>query len=221
MPNLLNTYLPLTVGQLFFLDAHKQLRRCAFQFNPTELERSRSIAITRTPTGNVLEEPKFGPRNQAKRKLTRKVEPWEMTLTLKFDASRPLDASDTPTPLPRGALWDPNDGAPTEAVTTSSDETGGFTDRIAHTLRFFEALAEPVPFTDEDDRIVNADETPPPPIITLALGPRSWNCFVKQVRIKEQDYTFDLHPRRFEVTVSFEIFHTIQQNENDHTGGRQ
>jgi hypothetical protein len=36
-------------------------------------------------------------------------------------------------------------------------------------------------------------------------------CAVKTVRIKEEDYTHDLYPRRFEVTLTLEIIETTSQ----------
>src|SRR5436305_1765427 len=73
----LNTDVKLTMGMLFYRDRDQDRtpHHCLFQFNPTELERSRSIAFTRSPTGNTLEEPRVGGRNSAKRKQTRKPEP--------------------------------------------------------------------------------------------------------------------------------------------------
>jgi hypothetical protein len=225
----LSTMVKLTVGQMFFLDAHGKRHHCAFQFNPTEIERSRTVQHKRTPTGNILEEPRFGPRNQAKRKFTRKPDPWTMTLTLRFDASRPLDASDVQSPLPENAakqLQNASDAPiePPKATAAPSPPPAAppphLADRIDAALRFFEGIVEAVPFTDESQRIVNADETPPPPTVVLALGPRAWNCAVKSVRIKEQDYTIDLYPRRFEVTLDIELIETIRQNEYDQTGSK-
>src|SRR3954470_10556528 len=76
VPGPLNTVVKLTMGQLFYRDASGEAKHCLFQFNPTEMERSRNIASTRSRTGNTREEPSVGTRNSAKRKQTRKPEPW-------------------------------------------------------------------------------------------------------------------------------------------------
>jgi len=249
-PRVLNTDVPLTVGQLFYeddRDGKKQIHSCPFQFNPTELERSRTIRFTRSPTGNTLEEPRSdkdprardtNPRNHTKHKFTRKPDPWDMTLSLRFDASRPVFATPTPQPQPTSsdnlafsvdvavsttdpALPAPSPGTLSASLSASLSATDGdkgtlqshFKDEIARidkTMRFFEALAEPYPMTRENERLENADETSPPPFLTLAFGKRSWLCAVKSVRIKEEDYTYDLYPRRFEVTLSLEVVETTR-----------
>ncbi len=265
-PRILNTDVPLAVGQLFYedhRDGKKQIHSCPFQFNPTELERSRTIRFTRSPTGNTLEEPgsdkdprppDTNPRNHFKHKFTRKPDPWDMTLSLRFDASRPVFA--TPTPMPQrtspdnlafsvdvavsttepalpapspGTLFATPAASVSASLSTSLSATDGdkgtlqshFKDEIARinrTMRFFEALAEPYPMTRENQRLENANETSPPPFLTLAFGVRSWVCAVKSVRIKEEDYTYDLYPRRFEVTLNLEVVETTRQVDLGKTG---
>jgi hypothetical protein len=179
----LNTVVDLALGTLSFKGADGKPHSQTFQFNPTELERSRAVTFTRTLTGNTLEEPGVGPRNQPKRKATRKPDPWTLTLSLRYDASY--------APIP---------------------DTGHFDDqvkRIANAIRFFEALTEPGPFESENEKTANANETPPPPLASFHYGPRSWRCAVKNLRIKEEDFTHDLYPRRIEVTLTLEIVETV------------
>jgi hypothetical protein len=173
-------------------DGHQTLR---FQFNPTEIERSRSIEIVRTPTGNNLEEPHSGPRNQAKRKTTRKPESWDMTLSLRFDASYP-----SPNPPPASG-------------------SGHVKDQVEAARKFFEGLVEPGEFQPSGQRIAQAHETAPPPHLLLHFGRRSWRCVVKSLRIKEEDFTFDLDARRFEATIGLEIHTTVPQNVQGKVGG--
>lgn len=188
----------LTMGMLSFQDDTGKLRSCPFQFNPTELERARTIKFTRTPTGNILEEPKVGPHNQAKRKFTRKADPWDLTLSLRYDAAYYHDAEPSP-------------------ARSYKDEV----QRVTEARQFFEALVEPAPVALENEKVANADETPPPPLLTLQFGIRTWRCAAKSVRIKELDYTPDLYPRRFEVTLQLEIIETTRQNDQGKLGGEQ
>jgi hypothetical protein len=195
-PDSLNTDVKLTMGKLSYFDAKGVTQSIEFQFNPTELERSRSIQFTRTPTGNTLDEANAGGRNQAKRKFTRKADPWAMTLALRYDAGYHRHG-DTPGPYKHKI------------------------DSVDKAMRFFEALVEPRPFPTENEKIANADETPPPPMMILAYGPRTWRCAVKTVRIKEEDYTPELRPRRLEVTLTLEVVETTQQNQQGKLGGNQ
>lgn len=181
----------LRAGMMVYRSPQRGLQRLRFQFNPTEIERSRSVEITRTPTGNNLEEQHAGPRNQAKRKITRKAGPWDMTLSLRFDASYP-------SPNPRG---------------------GHVKDQVKEAREFCEGLVEPGEFQPDDQRMAQAHETAPPPLVTLHFGQRSWLCAVKSLRIKEEDYTYDLEVRRFEATITFEILTTVQQNFQRKVGG--
>jgi hypothetical protein len=214
----LNTAVTLTMGMLFYRDSDEQHtpHHCLFQFNPTELERSRNIAYTRSPTGNTLEEPRTGGRNSAKRKQTRKMEPWTMSVTLRFDAAygrvawtqqSPLRATERTGALSEQDLHPKVKFNPTAATYMEEIQN------IDETLKFFEAIAEAQPWKPENEQIANADETPPPPYVMLAFGQRVWECAVKSVRIKEEDYTPDLYPRRFEATLSLEIIQTVPQND--------
>lgn len=195
----LNRIVPLTMGSLSYIDADRKIQSLQFQFNPTELDRSRTVQFTRTPTGNTLEEMRAGVRNQPKRKFTRKPEPWSMTLKLGYDAGHYAYGDEQPKP-----------GAFSHRI-----------DRIAEAMRFFEALVEPSPFVSENENKANASETPPPPLMILQYGQRSWQCAVKSLQIKEQDYTYDLYPRRFEATLTLELVETIQQNDQGKTGARR
>ncbi|HEY6180488.1 MAG TPA: hypothetical protein VIX73_38865 [Kofleriaceae bacterium] len=195
-PDSFSTDVQLTMGKLSYIDGNRDVQSIQFQFNPTELERSRTIKFTRTPTGNTLEEMRVGVRNQAKRKFTRKPDPWSLTLALRFDAGYYQDGA----------------------------SLGPFKhkiDSVTKAMRFFEALVEPSPFPTENEKIANADETPPPPLMILAYGTRTWQCAVKTVRIKEEDYTRELYPRRLEVTLTLEVVETVQQNEQGKTGGNR
>ena len=216
-PGPLRTDVVLSVGMLFYRDRdeHRTPHHCAFQFNPTELERSRTIAFTRSPTGNILEETRVGGRNAAKRKQTRKPEPWEMSMTLRFDAGYGMIGRAQPSPLretPRSGAIPPNitqgDTARDPMTATYAQELK----RIDETIQFFEQIANAQPWAPENEKAANADETPPPPYVMLAFGQRVWECAVKNVRIKEEDYTPDLAPRRFEVTLGLEILMTVPQN---------
>ncbi|MEO7732027.1 MAG: hypothetical protein ABIY55_13715 [Kofleriaceae bacterium] len=216
-PTILSTTVPLSVGQLFYRDNKRHAHSCPFQFNPTEIERSCDVKFTRTPTGNTREEPRAGERNQTKRKSSRKPERWQMTLSLKFDAGHPLINKPPPPPPENEAADDDSDApgpsltGPTAPRSDKLESSKALARRVVEAMRFFEALAEPLPDTTENDKMSNADETPPPPFLTLALGWRSWKCAVKSVRIKEEDYTYDLYPRRFEVSLTLEIIETTQQ----------
>lgn len=194
-PKRLEFTVPLVLGMMSFEDKDGHRRRCTFQFNPAQLERSRTIQITRSPTGNTLEEPGAGPRNQPKRKMTRKPQPWDMTLSLRYDASYP---SQNPAPDPDEPL---------------------VKDKVEFARQFFEALVEPGGFQSEDTRIANANETAPPPLVLFQYGERAWECAVKSLRIKEEDYTYDLYPRRFEVTITLEIIGTVPRNNAGKLGG--
>jgi hypothetical protein len=205
----LSTVVPLSVGQLFYRDTHRKPHYCVFQFNPTELERTRNIAYTRSRTGNTLEEPRVGGRNAAKRKQTRKLEPWTMSVTLRFDAAYGMDSWTLPSPLPT-FINDPSPPPPFNSATANYIDQ---IDRIDRTMRFFEQIVEAEPFVSENENIANADETPPPPYVVLAFGPRSWQCALKSVRIKEEDYTPDLYLRRFEATLSLEVIEIAPPNE--------
>jgi|GEM_PF-5592947 len=218
-PKILDTAVPLTVGQLFYWDNKGIAHSCPFQFNPTEIERTRDVKFTRTQTGNTYEEPRRGERNQTKRKASRKAERWQMTLSLKFDAGRPVTTK-PPAPPPPQAPADTSSDEPGPPVAGPGapqvdkfESAKALAKRVVDTMRFFEALSGPLPDTVETDKMANADETPPPPFLTLALGWRSWKCAVKSVRIKEEDYTYDLYPRRFEVSLTLEIIETTQQAE--------
>jgi len=193
----LNNIVTLTMGSLSYIDAERRIQSLQFQFNPIELERSRTIKFTRTPTGNTLEELRAGLRNLPKRKFTRKPDPWDMTLSLRYDASYTANGDEGP------------------ALQAYSHRI----DRIAKAIQFFEALVEPVPFVSENQKTANADETPPPPLLVFQYGKRSWQCALKHLRIKEDDYTPDLYPRRFEATLTLEIVETVQQNEQGKKGG--
>lgn len=213
-PPALNTSVNLVMGQLFYRDAQRNPQHCVFQFNPTEIERSRTISFTRSRTGNILEEPRGQGRNHAKRKQTRKPDPWEMSVTLRFDAAYGMAVGNTQSPLPR-TVQTPSLPARFTSATPDFNASSSFKEqlrRITRTIQFFEALAEPGPFVTENERVANADETPPPPYVVLAFGERAWHCAVKSVRIKEEDYTPYLYPRRFEVTLSLEIIETTRQN---------
>jgi hypothetical protein len=223
-PAALNTAVQLTLGQLYYYDVQHKLQMCGFQFNPTELERSRDINYTRSRTGNINEERGDLGRDALKRKQTRKPEPWVMSLTLRFDAAygKLLGSQPSPPPIgfpvpatPGGSRFNAN--APYDPVTAGyRDEL----DRIEDTIHFFEKMVEPVPFEKENEQMANADETPPPPYVWLALGPRAWQCAVRSVRIKEDDYTITMRPRRFEVTLNLEIIIIIPQNLNQQWSAR-
>lgn len=196
-----NTAVHLTMGQLSFLDRRKskdgEVRSCVFQFNPTELERSRTVKFTRTPTGNTLDTRRAGERNQTKRKFSRKPDPWSMTLNLRFDAGYYANAAAAP-------------GSYSDKI-----------DAIDNAIRFFEALVEPDEFATENEKPSNANETPPPPTLLFFYGQRSWKCAVQNLRIKELEYTPDLAPRRFEVTIGLEAIETTDQNERGKTGAQR
>lgn len=217
-PGKLNTAVTLTMGMLFYKDRAEPQKshQCLFQFNPTELERSRNIAYTRSPTGNTLEEPRPGGRNNAKRKQTRKMEPWTMSVTLRFDAAYGRVAWTQQSPLRAtertGALSE-EELHPKAKFNPEAAEFKQEIQRIDETLQFFEAIAEAEPWKPENEKTANADETPPPPYVMMAFGQRVWECAVKSVRIKEEDYTPDLYPRRFEATLTLEIIRTVPQNE--------
>jgi hypothetical protein len=217
-PGPLNTAVKLTMGMLFYR-AHDEKRtphHCLFQFNPTELERSRNIAFTRSPTGNVLEEPRVGGRNAAKRKQTRKPEAWDMSITLRFDAGYGMVAWAEQSQLRETARTGALPKDITKGDTAANPLTATFKDeilRIQQTIDFFEGIADAQPWVSENEKVANADETPPPPYVMLAFGNRVWECAVKSVRIKEEDYTPDLYPRRFEATLSLEIIQTVAQND--------
>jgi hypothetical protein len=196
--SLLDPRVKLTMGMLSFKDTKGNLHSCPFQFNPETLERSRTIEFTRTPTGNILDQPRVGPKNQAKRKFTRKTHPWDLTLSLRYDATYCADAQSPP--------------------------TGKYKDqvqRVTDARQFFESLVEAEQLALEHEKVANADETPPPPIMTLQFGIRSWRCAAKSVRIKELDYTPDLYPRRFEVTLQLEVVETTRQNDQGKLGAEQ
>ena len=217
-PTKLGTAVQLTVGQLLYHDINGKPQQCAFQFNPTEVERSRSISYTRSRTGNIIEERHVGGRDAAKRKQTRKPDPWEMSLSLRFDAAYGAGIGTVPSPLPDTTAKAATPGAdePTEPKEPYNRVNATYErelERIEDTIRFFEQLAENKPFISENEKVANADETPPPPYMLLALGKRMWQCAAKSVRIKEEDYTPDLRPRRFEVTLSLEVIETTLQNE--------
>jgi hypothetical protein len=217
-PRILDNDVTLTVGQLFYWDNKGTAHTCPFQFNPTEIERTRDVKFTRTPTGNTYEEPRRGERNQTKRKSSRKAERWQMTLSLKFDAGRPVTNEPPEPPPPKMPASTDADDSPLVAGAGAPrvdkfESATALAKRVVDTMRFFEALSGPLPDTIETDKMANADETPPPPFLTLALGWRSWKCAVKSVRIKEEDYTYDLYPRRFEVSLTLEIIETTQQAE--------
>lgn len=197
-PPELSPWVKLIMGSLTFRDSNGKTQRCMFQFNPTELERSRTVKFTRTPTGNVLEEPDVGPRNQAKRKHTRKPDPWEITLTLRYDA----------------AYYPHADPGPAKTYPERIQQ-------INDAMRFFEALAEPGLRVSENESTANAHETPPPPLLMLNYGRRAWQCAVKTLRIKELDYTRDLYLRRFEVTLALEALETVQQSDTGKTGANR
>lgn len=212
----LNTAVTLTVGQLYYRDAKGKAQQCVFQFNPTEMERSRNIAFTRSRTGNTLEEPQTGGRNSAKRKQTRQLEPWTMSMTLRFDAAYGRLTHTRQSPLRKG----PHSGELPEDLKSAKRTTNLMAanfaaeiQRIGEMLQFFEAIADAEPWKPENEKVANADETPPPPYVMLAFGQRVWECAVKSVRIKEEDYTRDLYPRRFEVTLSLELIQSVAQNE--------
>ena len=212
----LNTAVTLTVGQLYYRDANGQAQQCVFQFNPTEMERSRNIAFTRSRTGNTLEESRTSGRNSAKRKQTRQLEPWAMSMTLRFDAAYGRLTHTRQSPLRKA----PHSGELPENLKSAQRTTnlvaGNFAaeiKRIGEALQFFEAIADAEPWKPENEKIANADETPPPPYVMLAFGQRVWECAVKSVRIKEEDYTRDLYPRRFEVTLSLELIQSVPQSE--------
>jgi hypothetical protein len=212
----LNTAVTLTMGQLFYRDSQGKPHRCLFQFNPTELERSRTINVTRSPTGNTNEEPRVGGRNSAKRKQTRKPAEWEMAVTLRFDAAygklawtqqSPLRPTEHTGNLPQ-AFTD-EDPVFNPLAKSFKDEI----ENIRQTIEFFEKIAHAQPWENENESPGNADETPPPPYVMLAFGQRAWECAVKSVRIKELDHTPDLYPRRFEVSLNLEIILTVPQND--------
>jgi hypothetical protein len=211
----LSTVVKLTVGQLFYWDTDGKSHSCIFQFNPTELERSRAVQFTRTKTGNTLEEPGVGPRNQPKRKFTRKPEPWGMTLALRFDAGYGMRANAERSPLPKVAQSAAPVVVPERPPISFKDEL----ERVEAAIGFFESLVEPGGRVSENQKVANADETPPTPLVILAYGQRSWLCAVKNLRIKEEDYTPNLRPRRFEVTLTVEIVETVRQNDQGKTGG--
>jgi hypothetical protein len=214
-PPALSTVVKLTVGQLFYWDIDGKSHSCIFQFNPTELERSRAVQFTRTKTGNTLEEPGVGPRNQPKRKFTRKADAWGMTLALRFDAGHGMRANTERSPLPKFAQSETPEVVPKGALVSFKDEL----DRVEAAIGFFESLVEPGWRVSENQKLSNADETPPTPLVILSYGQRSWLCAVKNLRIKEEDYTPNLRPRRFEVTLTIEIIETVRQNEQRKTGG--
>jgi hypothetical protein len=211
-PPLLSTVVTLTVGQLFYWDIGGKSHSCIFQFNPTELERSRAVQFTRTKTGNTLEEPGVGPRNQPKRKFTRKPDAWGMTLALRFDAGYGMRPKTEPSPLPKFARAETPEVVPKGPLVSFDDELK----RVEATIGFFESLVEPGGRVSENQKLANADETPPTPLVVLAFGDRSWLCAVKNLRIKEEDYTPNLRPRRFEVTLTIDVIETVGQRK---TGG--
>src|SRR5882724_2413032 len=153
----LDTNVAVTMGELSFT-SQGQTHTLEFQFNPTEMERSRTVKVTRTPTGNTLEEERDTTRDKPKRKASRKPDPWDLTLALKFDAGYYHRRHNTP------ALSVP---------------FGQQVDRIANAIHFFEALVDPAHHDHENENVSNANETPPPPYLFLQFGKRRWKCFVK------------------------------------------
>jgi hypothetical protein len=194
----LDSTLTLTMGQLIYTSKSRtktQRHILKFQFNPTEIERTRTITVNRTPTGNILEEDRETTRDKPKRKASRKPNTWEMTLALRFDAAYyPTQA-------------DPPDGTYSHRIS-----------RIEEAIHFFEALVDPQQDDKENENVANANETPPPPYVTLLFGKRQWRCTVKSLRIKEQDYTPDLAPRRFEATLTLDVYETVRQSDMEKPG---
>jgi hypothetical protein len=194
----LDSTLSLTMGQLIYTAksrAKTQRHVLKFQFNPTEIERTRSINVYRTPTGNTLEEDRETTRDKPKRKASRKPNTWEMTLALRFDASYYQQQPSPP------------DGPYSHRVS-----------RIEEAIHFFEALVDPQHYEKETENVATANETPPPPYVTFLFGQRQWRCTVKNLRIKEMDYTKDLYPRRFEATLTLDIYETIRQSDMEKPG---
>jgi hypothetical protein len=214
----LNLYVQLVMGQLYYHDHQGNPQQCDFQFNPTEIERSRSVSYTRSRTGNVIEERHVGGRDRAKRKQTRKPDAWEMSLTLRFDAAYGAQAGMKSPPIKdeSAKATKPPVNQATNPQATYDPMTASYQDeldRVARAMKFFELMAESAPFVSENEKTANADETPPPPYVTLALGKRMWLCSVKTVRIKEDDFTPMMETRRFEATLSLEVYETTVQNE--------
>ena len=196
-PPRLDSTVTLTMGQLIYTAKSRsktQRHILKFQFNPTEIERTRSITVHRTPTGNILEEERETTRDKPKRKASRKPNTWEMTLALRFDASY-YPQSDPPT------------GPYSHRLS-----------RIEEAIHFFEALVDPQHDDKENENVANANETPPPPYVTFLFGKRQWRCTVKTLRIKEQDYTPDLAPRRFEATLTLDVYETVRQSDMEKPG---
>jgi hypothetical protein len=197
-PPRLDSTLTLTMGQLLYTStsgSRKQRHVLNFQFNPTEIERTRTVKVNRTPTGNVLEEDRETTRDKPKRKASRKPDTWEMTLALKFDASYYPQQPDPPS------------GPYAHRIS-----------RIEEAIHFFEALVDPQHDDKENENVANANETPPPPYVVFLFGKRQWRCSVKSLRIKEQDYTPDLCPRRFEATLTLDVYETVRQSDMEKPG---
>jgi hypothetical protein len=57
--------------------------------------------------------------------------------------------------------------------------------------------------------------------VDLTYGQRQWRCTVTNIRIKELEYTPDLYPRRFEVTLALEAIETVRNGIDRKPGAKR
>jgi hypothetical protein len=188
--------LQVTPGLIEYTDSQKKPQKFYFQCNPTSLSRSRTINRTDSPATNQAAGTKTAV-GDAGRKYTLKANAWRLdTLELWFDASMPHYLNGT------------------------RSETGGL-DAVQQSIKHIEAISEPGPVRSQNASQTGAPPLPSPPLITLTLGTRIWQGHVSSVSIVEQDFTYDLVPRRVKVTLGIEPVVTEAQLQQGKIGAKK
>jgi hypothetical protein len=190
-------YVQVTPGLIEYTDAQGTAQKFYFQCNPASLSRTRTINRTDSPATNQAAGTKTA-RGEAGRKYTLKANAWKLdTIELWFDASMPHIGGDG-----------------------KRVEDGGL-DAVQQSIKHLEAISEPGPVPSENESQTGAPPLPSPPLLTLTLGTRTWQGHVSSISIVEQDFTYDLVPRRIKVTLGIEPVVTEAQLETGKLGAKK
>jgi hypothetical protein len=192
---------PTTPGWIEYVYGSGPKRTLYFQANPQQFTRSRTIQRIDSRAGNGVQGSPVE-REAPGRKFTLRAEPWKIeNLELSFDISRPFFTS------------------PTYRAEQLSHKVQ--VERMQEVIDHLERIAEPGPVRTRNEAQTGFPPAPSPPLLTLRLGKRSWDGYVKSVTILEKDFTHDLYPKQLKVTLGFEPYPPYADLELGKTGGKR
>jgi len=180
----MSIYVP---GFFLYKTATGQRGLLHFQFNPQEIQRSRSVSFEETSALDEDQSSNAGGDSQSSSsskkfsKYTLRAGRWRLSLNIRLDTSAPL--------LPGAPI-------PPYAVDLAA---------LALAVKQLETLVEPQEKITQNKATYGYPSQPETPRVQFWWGPRVWEGYITDVSITEKMFTPDLLPKRVEANVSMVV----------------